>query len=63
MNKFNNNTMSEQTDKFVQEMLKKAQEEKKEAKPQNRFEGVNPDNIEKITENIQEMIQKGKKKS
>lgn len=54
--------MSEETNKFVQDMLKKA-DEKKKTEPQTRFEGVKKEEVEKLTENIQEMIQKGKNKN
>lgn len=53
--------MSQETDKFVQEMLKKSQE-KKEVKPQTRYEGVDKEEVARLTENIQEMLQKGKKR-
>ncbi len=43
--------MSEETDKFVQEMLKKAKENK-ETKPQTRTEGVDRQAIEEMTEEL-----------
>lgn len=45
---------------FVEAMLKSSKE-KKEAKPQSRFEGVNMQEVEKFTENLRERIQKGRK--
>jgi len=45
------------TDKFVKDMLQSA-EKKEEVKPQTRFEGVEVDKVEKITENIRDRIQK-----
>lgn len=36
---------------FVQSMLQSA-EEKKEIKPQNRYDDVNPNDIERIMENL-----------
>ena len=47
----------ETTDKFVQDMLKRAGE-KEEPKPQLRTDGVDAAQVEKITENIRERIQK-----
>jgi hypothetical protein len=43
--------MTEETDKFVQEMLKKANE-KKETKAQKRTEGVNKEEVEDMTAEI-----------
>ncbi len=43
--------MSEETDKFVQEMLKKAKE-KKETKPQTRTEGVDREAVEELTGDV-----------
>ena len=43
--------MTEETDKFVQEMLKKANE-KKETKPQKRTEGVDREKVEEMTEEL-----------
>lgn len=48
-------------DKFVENMLKSAKESKKETKPQSSFDGVNPQDITRITNNLREKIQKGMK--
>jgi len=48
------------TDKFVQDMLKKANQ-KEDAKPQLRTEGVDINQVERITENIRDRIQKNRK--
>jgi hypothetical protein len=41
-------------------MLKSAQEKKKELKPQSAFDGVNPADVVRLTNNIKEKIQKSK---
>ena len=51
--------MTEETDKFVEEMLKKAKE-KKETKPQTRTEGVDHKQIEEMTDAIQGFKKKKK---
>jgi len=43
--------MTEETDKFVQEMLKKAKDNK-ETKPQTRTEGVNREEVESIVDEL-----------
>jgi len=43
--------MAEETDKFVQEMLRKAKE-KKETVPQTRTEGVNREEVENIVDEL-----------
>lgn len=54
--------MSRDTDsKFVRDMLERAKN-KEQAKPQTRFEGVNNKEIEQLTENIRNRIQKSDKK-
>ena len=45
------------TDKFVRDMLEKASK-KEEIKPQSRSEGGDINQVEKITENIRDRIQK-----
>ena len=52
--------MSEETDKFVADMLKRSKE-KQQSKPQSGLEGVNPNDIERITTNIRDALQKKKK--
>jgi 5'-3' exonuclease len=47
------------TQKFVENMLKSAKEQKREIKPQSSFDGVNPNDIARITNNLREKIQKG----
>ena len=47
-------------DKFVENMLKSAKENKRDIKPQSSFDGVNPNDIERITTNLREKIQKGR---
>ena len=50
--------MSRDTDsKFVRDMLDKAKD-KEQVKPQSRSEGVNNKDIEQLTENIRNRIQK-----
>ena len=51
--------MTEETDKFVEEMLKSA-EKKKETKAQTRTEGVDHKQIEEMTEEIQGFKKKKK---
>ena len=50
----------EVTRKFVEEMVKRSQEKKVETKPQSSFDGVNPADVVRITNNIKEKIQKSK---
>ena len=49
--------MTEDTDKFVQEMLKKAKE-KKETLPQTRTEGVDHQEVENIVDELQGLKKK-----
>ena len=44
--------MTEETDKFVDEMLKSVEKKKKETKPQTRTEGVDRDKVEEMTEEL-----------
>ena len=54
--------MTEETDKFVEEMLKKAKE-KGAAKPQTRTEGVDREEVEELTgEVLGWKLEKKKKK-
>jgi len=54
--------MSRDTDsKFVRAMLDKAKD-KEQVKPQSRSEGVNNKDIEQLTENIRNRIQKSEEK-
>lgn len=48
------------TRKFVENMIKSSQEKKRELKPQSSFDGVNPSDVVRITNNIKEKIQKSK---
>ena len=50
---------NEVTDKFVKDMLERAKKNE-EVKPQSRSEGVDVNQVEKITENIRDRIQKRK---
>ncbi len=52
--------MTEETDKFVEEMLKSAAK-KKETKAQTRTEGVDRKAIEEMTEELQGFTKKKKK--
>jgi hypothetical protein len=54
--------MANEHDKFVQNMLKSATE-KKEAKPQTRYEGTNKEEIEQMAKNIIEQGAKSKLRS
>jgi hypothetical protein len=53
--------MANETDNFVQSMLKQAKE-KQAVKPQSRCEGVQQNEIEQLTKNIQQTLQQQKKK-
>lgn len=45
---------------FVENMLRSAKETKKETKPESLTNSVNPADIERITNNLREKIQKRK---
>jgi len=49
--------MSEENDRFVEEMLKKVKE-KKETKPQTRTQGVNKEEVEDLVKNVWEIRKK-----
>ena len=53
--------MSEETDKFVVEMLKRTKQQQ-QAKPQTRYGNVDRKDIENITENLQKNTRDKKKK-
>jgi hypothetical protein len=46
-------------DKFVENMLKSSKE-KRDVKPQSSFDGVNPQDVVRITNNLREKIQKSR---
>ena len=52
--------MTDGTQNFVNTMLEKAKD-KKETKPQTRYEGVDPKQVEKDVKEAMERLQKSKK--
>jgi hypothetical protein len=50
----------EDEDRFVKDILKKAEEKYEPAKPTSSSDGVDSEKIDEIVKNIREKVQKGK---